>query len=178
MGDPWKISKKYSKPKNPWQSDRIEDERKIVKEYGLKNKKELWRAITFLRKFRRHGRRLLARENVQSEKEERQLLDRLRGLNIVKESSTLDDVLNLRVTDFLDRRLQSLVSKKGLANTINQARQFTVHGHVSIGGKKVSSPSYLVRKEEEDKIKLTSDAIKNLNKKKTKKDEKNEVKGK
>lgn len=169
MGDPWKISKKYSKPKNPWQADRIEKERKIIKEYGLKNKKELWKSETILRKFRRHSRKLLAKKTEQSQVEEKQLLDRLRRLNIVKEGSTLDDVLNLKIKDILDRRLQSLVHKKGLANTIAQARQFIVHGRISIGGKRVSSPSYLVKKAEEDKIKVTSLPTKKVKPKKEEK---------
>ncbi|MDP7610203.1 MAG: 30S ribosomal protein S4, partial [Candidatus Woesearchaeota archaeon] len=43
MGDPKKQRKKYSKPSHPWQTERIEVEKVLMKEYGLKNKKEIWR---------------------------------------------------------------------------------------------------------------------------------------
>jgi small subunit ribosomal protein S4 len=152
MGDPRAIKKKFDKPKHPWKSDRLEEERRILKEYGLKNKRELWRVETTLRNYRRQARSLLAKMTEQAKVEERQLLDKLGRLNVVKDDATLDDVLALKIEDLLDRRLQSMVYKKGLANTQKQARQFIVHGHITVAGKKVTAPSYIVKKDEEDKI--------------------------
>ncbi len=58
-------------------------------------------------------------------------------------------MFSLQVTNFLDRRLQTQVHKQGLANTLKQARQFIVHGHISVGGRKVTVPGYIVSIDEE-----------------------------
>ncbi len=155
MGDPRRLKKKYTTPRHPWRADRIEAEKKIRKEYGLKNMKEIWKVDYFLRGYKRHARRLSALETEQAKKEEKQLLGRLARLNLVGENATLDDVLALKMDGVLERRLQTVVLRKGLANTIGQARQFVVHGHISIGGRKLTAPGYLVKKEEENDIKFT-----------------------
>jgi small subunit ribosomal protein S4 len=155
MGDPRKPRKKFDTPRHPWQIERIEEEKKLLRNYGLKNKRELWRMETLLRGFRRQARKLQALDTPQAKKEETQLLQRLARLNLLKKNATLDDVLALTLEDILNRRLQTLVYKKGLANTIKQARQFIVHGHISIKGRKVTAPSYLVKKEEEKSIKFS-----------------------
>ncbi len=162
MGDPRKLKKKYEKPRSPWRADKIEEERSITRAYGLKNKKELWRAQTLLRNFRGQARRLLALKTEQAKKEEKQLLQRLRRMGLLKENATLD-VLALKVNDLLERRLETLVFKKGLASTPNQARQFIVHGHIAIGGQKVTAPSYLVKQDEENAISyVEGSTVKNL----------------
>ncbi len=155
MGDPRRIRKKYSTPPHPWQKDRIEEERKLLREYGLKNKRELWRATAILRNIRRQVRELLGRQDEMAERQKRMLLERLRRLSLADENTVLDDILSLTVRDVLERRLQTLVYRKGLAHTIKQARQFIVHGHISVGGRKVTAPSYLVLRDEEDTITFT-----------------------
>ncbi|MER6498633.1 30S ribosomal protein S4 [Streptomyces sp. NPDC001455] len=45
----------------------------------------------------------------------------------------------------LERRLDALVLRSGLARTIYQARQMVVHGHIEVDGRKVDKPSYRVR---------------------------------
>jgi small subunit ribosomal protein S4 len=155
MGDPKRLRKKFDKPPHPWQKDRISVEVELVKKYGLKNKRELWKAQTLLRNLRGQARLLVARErtgDVQAEKEKEQLLNRLANLSILPENANLDDVLALDVEQILARRLQSVIYDQGLANTIKQARQFIVHGHTSIGDRKVTIPGYLVKKHEEDII--------------------------
>jgi small subunit ribosomal protein S4 len=132
--------------------DRIERERELLKKYGLKNKREIWRAETLLRNFRRLARRLAARKD---EKVEKELLNKLARLGILPENATLDDVLKLTVEDILNRRLQTVITKMGLANTVKQARQMIVHGHIQIENRRVVFPSYLVPKGEESKIKAT-----------------------
>ena len=52
MGDPKKQRKKYTTPRHPWQRDRLDEERQLLKDYGLKNKKELWKFESLLRKFK------------------------------------------------------------------------------------------------------------------------------
>ena len=86
------------------------------------------------------------------EKLENQLLGKLHRLGILPKEAGLDDVLDLHIEDILERRLQTLVFRKGLAKSPHQARQLVTHGHVAIKGRKVSSPSYLVLKAEEEKM--------------------------
>ncbi len=155
MGDPRRSKKIYAKPRHPWQAERIEEEKKIVKKHGLKNKKELWKCQTMLRNFRRQARKSMALGTAQAEKEEKQLLDKLERLNLLK-NPTLDGVLALQINDILERRLQTRVYKKGLANTISQARQYIVHGHISVDGSKVTSPGHLVKKDEEETIQFSA----------------------
>lgn len=154
MGDPRRIKKKYQKPKHPWRADRIEAEKRLLREYGLKNKKEIWRAETILRNYRRQARKLLAFQTEQARREEKELLASLVRLGLLKKKATLDDVLALNVNHILDRRLQTMVYKKGLANTPKHARQLIVHGHVTVKGGRVTAPSYLVKAGEEDSIKV------------------------
>ncbi len=156
MGDPKKQRRGYSKPRQLWQMERIEREKKLVKKYGLKNGKELWKVESLLRTFRRRARKLLTLKTEQAEIEKKQLLDRLSTLNISKKSAGIDDVLVMKIEDILERRLQTIVQKTGLANTPKQARQFIVHGLITIGGNKVTSPSYLVKRDEEKDIKSRS----------------------
>ena len=147
-----RLRKKYEKPKRPWDKERIEEEKKLMKEYGLRRKREIWRAEAILRKYRRMARDLIAKKDKEKEKI---LIQKLNRMGILPANATLDDVLSLTVRDILERRLQTIVYRKGLANTVKQARQFIVHGHVKIKGRKVIFPSYLVPKEEEDQIEVT-----------------------
>ncbi|GBE55679.1 MAG TPA: 30S ribosomal protein S4 [Euryarchaeota archaeon] len=159
MGDPKRIKRKYETPSHPWQAERIQEEKKLQSEYGLRNKQEIWKAQAMLRGFSRQARELLAQMSDQSKRQERQLLGKLVRLNILKEGSTLDNVLSLNVRDVLNRRLQTLVYKKGLSNTVKQARQFIVHGHITINERKVNSPGYMVTGSEEEKIEGVEDSV-------------------
>lgn len=153
MGDPRKIRKKYKGPGHPWKRERLEAERIIKKEYGLKNKTEIFRADSKLRRFNAQAKRLIRdRTLAQAKKEQQQLLNKLYTLSLIGQNAQLEDVLSLKVTNLLDRRLQTLVTKQNLAMTPKQARQYIVHGHITIHGKKVDAPSYLVTREEETLI--------------------------
>lgn len=152
MGDPRKLRSKYAGPGHPWQRARLEEERVIIREYGLATKRELWKVNSKLKSFANQAKRLFALRTAQAELEKKQLLDRVARLGLLPAGAKLDDVLALTVRDLLNRRLQTLVLKKGLARTPRQARQFIVHEHVMVGPKKVSAPSYLVPVEEEAQI--------------------------
>jgi len=158
MGDPKRQRRRYSRPSHPWRSERLVEEKELLKKYGLKNKKEIWRARTLIGRFRQQARSLLASSGETVEKDKKELLDKLNRLGIL-ESRSLDDILALTVEDLLDRRLQTIIHKKGLAGTLKQARQLVVHGHVLVGDNAVNVPAYVVSKEEEDTIKV-SDKIK------------------
>ncbi len=152
MGDPVRKSKQYEKPKRLWNKPRIEAESKLRDDYGLKNARELWRAQTLLRRIRRETRRLLSGKGAQTEERAKKLLARVTKLFLQKPEATLDDLLSLNVKDLLDRRLQSVVVRKGFAKTMTQARQFITHGHISVDGQKVSAPSYLVSFQAESQV--------------------------
>jgi len=156
LGDPKFSRAKYERPSHPWEAERIKAENELLKKYGLKNKKELWRSQYALRRFRQRARELQARvrtRDTQAEKEREQLLRRLGRLGLLPlEGTTLDDVLTLDVESVLSRRLQTLTFLKGLAFTPRQARQFVVHGHVSVSGRRVTIPGYLVSRTEENTI--------------------------
>lgn len=156
MGDPKFSRAKFERPSHPWEAERIKAENELLKKYGLKNKKELWRSQYILRRFRQRARELQARVRTgdkQAEKEREQLLRRLGRVGLLPlEGTTLDDVLSLDVEAILSRRLQTLTFLKGLAFTPRQARQFIVHGHVSIGGRRVTIPGMLVNRTQENGI--------------------------
>jgi small subunit ribosomal protein S4 len=66
----------------------------------------------------------------------------------------LDRILSLDVRAVLERRLQTMVYRVGLAKSIHHARQLIVHGHVLVAGRRMTSPGFLVPRELEDKISL------------------------
>jgi len=161
MGKPKFSRKKYETPSHPWQEDRIKAENEIIKKYGLKNKREIWKAETKLKKYRGQARELLAKvgtSDEQSKKESDQLLMHLNRMSILPPNSNLDDVLALETESILARRLQTLAYLKGLSSTPEQARQLISHGHIAIDDKRVTVPSYMVTKEEESKIGYTADS--------------------
>lgn len=156
MGDPKFPRRKYDSPSHPWRADRIKDERELVKRYGLKNKRELWKVQSELRSLRQQSRDLQARLRTgdrQAEIETEQLLGKCGRLGLLPtEGSTLNDVLLLNVENILARRFQTMVFQKGFAYTPSQARQFIVHGHISIGERRVTIPGYVVNRIEENEI--------------------------
>lgn len=152
MGDPKKQRKKYETPKFPWRIDILEDELKMLGQYGLRNKRELWRHKTMISRFRGIARSLLGMSYEERKRQEKQLLGRLTRLGILPKKAELDDVLDLALENVLERRLQTLVFRKGLAKSMYQSRQLITHGHVAIKGRRMSAPSYLVMKDEETKL--------------------------
>ena len=154
MGDPKTPRRVWKKPKNPLNYNLMMDELKTLGTFGLKTKRELWKARTNLSKLRHQARSLLAlRQEVRSEKEP-VLINSLSKIGLVDKNSTLDDILNLQVTDLLSRRLQTIVQRKLYFKTPYHARQAIVHGHIMIGDRIVTIPSYVVKIDEEPKIHL------------------------
>jgi small subunit ribosomal protein S4 len=143
--------KKYEKPRRPWDRTRIEAEKKLKQNYGLRRKKEIWRAESILRNYRRQARNLAAKKDKEKEKI---LIEKLVKIGLLNPNADLDDVLVLTVENLLERRLQTLTFKKGIARTARQARQLIVHGHVAIDGRRVRWPGTIVPVSEEGKIKF------------------------
>ena len=156
MGDPKFLRRTYDTPKHPWEATRMEEERKLLDKYGLKNKRELWKAQSILRGFRGQARELQARlraGEAQARRETDQLLGRLTRLGVLASASpTLDDVLALTTEDILRRRFEWIIFTKQLAPTAFGARQWIVHGHFAIGDHRVTRPGYLVPSADEVRI--------------------------
>ena len=156
MGDPKRQRKKYEAPRFPWSKTELSEELRLLGEYGLRNKRELWRHHYMISKYRTLARQLLAQPEDERVVLEKQLINKLAFIRVIPENADLDDVLDLSVEQILARRLQTLVFKNGLARTPYQARQLIVHGHISINERKVTVPSYLVPSHEEASIQYTS----------------------
>ena len=156
MGDPRKQRKKYTKPSHPWQEERLGEERGLLEEYGLKNKQEIWKMKSLLKKFAQQAKKLITSTETQAEIEKNQLMAKLKLLGLIEENAQLEDVLAIEPKNILERRLQTLVFRKKFSKSIRQARQFITHRHILVNGKLVTFPSYLVTKAEEDKIEFIS----------------------
>ncbi len=152
MGDPRRLKRKYDTPSHPWQGERIKQEKELMVKYGLKNKKEVWKAQSYLRKLRSQARTLQARNrtgNPQAVKESDLLLKKCFRLAFLNDGAPLVDVLTIEIDTLLSRRLQSLVYTKGLASTPMQARQMIVHGHIIVDSRRTTIPGMLISKQEE-----------------------------
>ncbi|MBZ6494004.1 30S ribosomal protein S4 [Natrinema longum] len=147
-------TKQYETPNHPYQGERIASEHSLVDRYGLKNKEELWRAQSELRSYRREARELLgqAQDDDVVIRRSEEFLGRLKRVGILDETDELGDILSLEVEDILERRLQTVVYRSGLANTAQQARQFITHGHIVVDGQRHLVPSYVVDIDEEDLV--------------------------
>lgn len=153
MGDPRKPKKKYAPPRHPWNKERIEEEKKIVKEYGLSKKQEIYKANWLLKRYTDTAKRITrSGEDKQGKKEADEVVSKLQKYGLLNQEQGIEDVLRLTATKFLDRRLQTLVFRKGFAMTPNQARQLIVHGHILVAGVKIDAPGHLVTTEEEKQI--------------------------
>lgn len=150
MGDPKKIRKKFMTPKHPWQKARIDEERDLKREYGLKNKREIWKQQSVLKRFIDNYKKTGTSAQFQKEREE--LLTKMTSLGIIKSNAKADDILGLHLKDVLERRLQTILCRKSMAHSMKQARQFIVHRHIAVDGQVITSPAYLVPVEEQNKI--------------------------
>lgn len=144
MGDPRKPKKKYSRPQHPWRRAQLEEEKILMEQYGLKNKKNLWKTASKLNHFKHQAKALIARHGTQTEIEKKLFLEKLQKMSLIQADAGIDDVLSLTIKDLLERRLQTMVFRKGLAHSIKQARQFIVHGHILINNQKINAPSFFV----------------------------------
>ena len=158
MGDPKYPRRVWRKPKRPLNYDLKMEELKTLGTFGLRTKRELWKAHTQLSNVRHQARSLLALQQEVREEKEPILMKSLARIGLVSSGATLDDVLNLQVTDLLTRRLQTLVFKKFGFKTPYQARQAVVHGHIMIGDRIVNIPSYTVTTTEEENIRFNPES--------------------
>ncbi len=153
MGDPKKPRKKWERPGHPWIKERLLEEMELLGKYGLRNKREIWKAQTLLRRIREKAKALLSLPPEVRIAREAELIRKLYHMGLLEsESATIDEILGLTTEHVLERRLQTIVYRKGFARTIHEARQLIAHGHIAIAGRRITSPGYLVTREEEDLI--------------------------
>ena len=158
MGDPKYPRKVWRKPKRPLNYELKMDELQTLGTFGLRTKRELWKAHTELSRVRQQARSLLALTQKVREEKEPILLKSLARIGLISDNATLDDVLNLKPTDLLARRLQTIVTKKFGFKTPYQARQAVIHGHIMVGDRKVDIPSYTVTVAEEDSVQFSPES--------------------
>lgn len=140
--------KRYSRPKKAYEKSRIDEENILLKKYALKNKLEVWKTIAKVNYFRKRAMALAK----SSFEEQEVLFKKLRALGLKTDS--IADVLALKIEDLLERRLPTIVAKKGIAKTAKEARQMVTHKRILINNKVTDSPSYLVSVAEENNIEL------------------------
>jgi small subunit ribosomal protein S4 len=157
MGYPGKNHKQYEKPTRKFEKQRQADEMRLLVTYGLRNKRELWKTQSILRRYRQAARDITAMSSAGAEQKavetkKRQLLESLERMGFVAADAGIESVLSLSIQQHLERRLQTIVYRKGLARSPKQARQFITHGHIMIGSRKVTIPGYQVSRTEEGQV--------------------------
>ena len=136
---------RYKAPRKPWESKRIKEENVIVKGYGLVNKREIWKTADKLRNWREQAKNVASLIGEAKDKRKKILIDSLAKFGVIDANADTDLVLALTLKDLLERRLQTIIYRKGLAITVKQARQFIVHNKVLVNGRKINAPSYMVK---------------------------------
>lgn len=156
MGDPRRQKKKYVVPKRPFDTERFEQELELIGAFGLRNKRELWRHSTELSNYRRQARQMLAVPPSERQQLEKELVDKLTKIGILTEEPSLDHVLDLTLDNILERRLQTIVFRKGMAASMHHARQLVAHGHIALDNARVTTPARLITIGEADRIAYTT----------------------
>ena len=155
MGDPKKKHKSYTTPRVPYNTEMFVEDLKLLGAYGLRNKRELWRIRTLLSHHRRRARSLLAMIGGERELLEKQLIGKISKMGLIAPNGSLDDILTMSVEDFMERRLQTFIYRKGMAKSLWQARQLVAHGHIAINGREVTAPGYHVTIDDEKLLEFT-----------------------
>ena len=156
MGHPKFARPKYDTPTHPWKKTRIEEEHALKEQFGLKKiggMKEIWKAKSKLRRWRQNAMKLIGRVDTSTghfSREKTDLVESLYRRGLLGDGASLDDILQIDVELVLSRRLQSQVYYRGLASSMRQARQLVIHGHIGLGEQKMTVPSYIISRDDEN----------------------------
>ena len=154
MGDIKRKQQRFSRPRQLFNRARIDEEDLLVKKYGLKNKREIWKAEAQVSRLRRRAKSLIPK----TDKEKKLFFEKLNKMGF--KIAEVSDVLGLTKENWLDRRLQTFVHKKNLAASPREARQLIVHKKVFVAGAAVNAPSFFVTTDLENKISLKQKKVK------------------
>merc|ERR1712166_361786 len=152
------FSKTSKTPRRAYDKERLDSELKMIGTYGLKNKREIWRNGLILSKVRAVARNLLTMDEKDPRRifEGQALMRRMIRYGILEEDKQrLDYVLALKFEDFMERRLQTLVFKRGLARSVHHARVLIRQKHIRVGRQIVDIPSFMVRVESQPHIEFS-----------------------
>merc|ERR1712178_158419 len=152
------FSKTSKRPRRSYDKPRLDAELKLIGTYGLKNKREIWRVGLVLSKVRAVARQLLTLEERDPQRifQGQALMRRMIRYGILDEDKQrLDYVLSLKIENFMERRLQTLVHKRGLAKSIHHARVLIRQKHIRVGRQIVDIPSFMVRVESQPHIEFS-----------------------
>lgn len=139
--------KKYSRPRKAYDINRIKDENLLIEKYGLKNKKEIWKADAAVSRIRNQAKNLITAKKDELEK----FFGKLNAMGF--KVGKIADALELNKENWLKRRLQSILAEKKHIK-IKGARQLITHKHVAINGNVINIPGYMVKVNEENKIEI------------------------
>jgi small subunit ribosomal protein S4 len=99
-----------------------------------------------------HGRGRIRESEYMLQLREKQKARRIYGLlekqfrNLYAQAAGQSGITGENLLRMLEQRVDNVVFRAGFASSRNQARQFVRHGHVTVNGKRVTIPSYQVRK--------------------------------
>ena len=167
----------YKTPKRPFDRTRFDSELKLAGQFGLRCKREIQRVHYTLGHMRRIAKVMLMKDanDQKRQLEGGALLRRLHNLGILPpEQNKLEFVLALKLENLLERRLQTVVYRKGFARSIHHARVLIRGKMIKVGKQVVDSPSFMVRVESEPHVQmaentpLTNSEIMGRRKKKSK----------
>mmetsp|Transcript_9289 Transcript_9289/g.11123 ORF Transcript_9289/g.11123 Transcript_9289/m.11123 type:complete len:190 (-) Transcript_9289:150-719(-) len=153
--------KTFKTPRRPYEKERLDAELKLVGEYGLRCKREIWRVQYALAKLRKAARTLLTLDPKDPKRifEGAALLRRMSRYGLLAdEELELDSILQLTTQKLLERRLQTKVYKQGLAKSIHHARVLIRQRHIRVGSQLVNVPSFNVRTSSEKHIDFSANS--------------------
>src|SRR5215212_341804 len=99
-----------------------------------------------------HGRDRPRESEYQIQLREKQKARRIYGLlekqfrNLYEEANRTSGITGENLLRMLELRLDNVAFRAGWGSSRNQSRQLVRHGHVTVNGKRVTIPSYRVRR--------------------------------